>query len=127
LESKLIINGTISDADKGACFLTADLKDHFLASPMKNNEFMRIKYKYFPEAIRKQCNPDRFVSSDGYVCIRIRKGMCGLKQAAILACKHLGLSINLRCAAATLAPAPRVSGNTTLVLQNFASVLTILV
>jgi hypothetical protein len=39
LESKLIINSTISDADKGARFLTADLKDNFLASPMKNNEF----------------------------------------------------------------------------------------
>jgi hypothetical protein len=73
LESKLIINSTISDADKGARFLTADLKDHFLASPMKNNEFMRIKCKCFPEAIRKQCNLDRFVSSDGCVYIRIKK------------------------------------------------------
>jgi hypothetical protein len=50
---------------------------------------MRIKCKCFPEAIRKQCNLDRFVSSDGHVCIGIKKGMCGLKQAAILACKHL--------------------------------------
>jgi hypothetical protein len=57
--------------------------------PMKNNEFMRIKYKYFPEAIRKQYNLDRFVSSDGYIYIRIKKGMYGLKQAAILAYKHL--------------------------------------
>jgi hypothetical protein len=89
LESKLIINSTISDADNGARFLTADLKDHFLASPMKNNEFMLIKYKYFPAAIRKQYNLDRFVSSDGYIYIRIKKGMCGLKQAAILAYKHL--------------------------------------
>jgi hypothetical protein len=89
LESKLIINSTISDADKGARFLTADLKDHFLAAPMKNNEFMRIKYKYFPGAIRKQCNLDRFVSSDGCIHIRIKKGMHELKQAAILACKHL--------------------------------------
>jgi hypothetical protein len=56
---------------------------------MKNNEFMRIKYKYFPEAIRKQHNLDRFVSSDDCIYIRIKKGMCGLKQAAILACKHL--------------------------------------
>jgi hypothetical protein len=55
----------------------------------QNNKFMRIKYKYFPEAIRKQYNLDRFVSSDGHICIRIKKGMHGLKQAAILACKHL--------------------------------------
>jgi hypothetical protein len=89
LETKLIINSTISDSAKGARFLCADLKDHFLASPMKNPEFMRIKYKYFPQAIRKQYNLDRFLAPDGYIYIRIKKGMYGLKQAAILAYQHL--------------------------------------
>ena len=37
LETKLILNSTISDAHKGARFLSADLKDHFLASPMEEN------------------------------------------------------------------------------------------
>ena len=37
LEKKLISNSTISDARKGARFLSADLKDHFLASPMEGN------------------------------------------------------------------------------------------
>jgi hypothetical protein len=89
LETKLILNSTISDADKGARFLTADLKDHFLASPMKDPEFMRIKYKYFPAAIRQQYDLERFVSSDDYIYIRIKKGMYGLKQAALLAYQHL--------------------------------------
>jgi hypothetical protein len=40
LETKLVLNSTISDADKGARFLCANLKDHFLASPMKNPEYM---------------------------------------------------------------------------------------
>ena len=69
--------------------MTADLKDHFLASPMANPEFMRIRYKYFPQAIRQQYHLDRFVTTDGYIYIRIKKGMYGLKQAAILAYKHL--------------------------------------
>jgi hypothetical protein len=69
LETKLMINSTISDADKGARFFCADLKDHFLASPMKDPEFMRIRYKYFPDAIRKQYNLDRFVTSTGYIYI----------------------------------------------------------
>jgi hypothetical protein len=69
--------------------VTADLKDHFLASPMKNPEFMRIKYKYFPEAIRQQYNLDRLVTPEGYIYIRIKKGMYGLKQAALLAYQHL--------------------------------------
>jgi hypothetical protein len=89
LESKLIINSTISDADKGARFLTADLKDHFLASPMETAEFMRMKCKCFPEAIRQQCNLGGFVSPDGHICIKIKKGMHGLKQVAMLAHKHL--------------------------------------
>jgi hypothetical protein len=48
LETKLIINSTISDARRGARFLSADLKDHFLASLMRDPEYMKIKYKYFP-------------------------------------------------------------------------------
>jgi hypothetical protein len=69
LETKLILNSTISDADEGARFLCADLKDHFLASLMKDPEFMRIRYKYFPDAIRKQYNLDRFVTNTGYIYI----------------------------------------------------------
>jgi hypothetical protein len=89
LETKLLLNSTISDAHKGARFLCADLKDHFLASPMKDPEFMRIKYKYFPATIRLQYNLEQFLAQDGYVYIKIKKGMYGLKQAAILAYKHL--------------------------------------
>jgi hypothetical protein len=89
LESKLIINSTISDARRGARFLSADLKDHFLASPMKHPEYMRIKYKYFPADIRQQYQLWALVAADGYIYIRIKKGMYGLKQAALLAYQHL--------------------------------------
>jgi hypothetical protein len=51
LETKLLLNSTIPDADKGSRFMCADLKDHFLALPMKDPEFMQIKYNYFPEDI----------------------------------------------------------------------------
>jgi hypothetical protein len=89
LETKLLLNSTISDAEQGAHFLCADLKDHFLASPMANPEYMHIKYKYFPTAIRDQYNLDNLVSPDGYIYIRIKKCMYGLKQAALLAYQHL--------------------------------------
>ena len=45
LETKIIINSTISDAHQGARFMYADIKDHFLATPMKNPEYMRVNYK----------------------------------------------------------------------------------
>jgi hypothetical protein len=82
LETKLIINSTISDASRGARFLCADLKDHFLASPMKDPEFMRLKYKYFPEDIRKQYKLENFVAADDYMYIRIKK-------CSLLAYQHL--------------------------------------
>jgi hypothetical protein len=89
LETKLILNSTISYAAKGAKFHCADLKDQFLASPMKDPKFMGIKYKYFSPGMRKQCNLDTLVAPDGYIYIKIKKGMYGLKQAAILAYQHL--------------------------------------
>ena len=34
LETKVMINSVISDAKAGARFMTADIKDYFLATPM---------------------------------------------------------------------------------------------
>ena len=51
IESKLIINSTISDADQGARFVTADIKDYFLATPMARPEYMKVPAKYFPKEI----------------------------------------------------------------------------
>ena len=51
LETKIILNSVISDADNGVRFMSADKKDHFLARPMQKSEFMRVKYKYLPNDI----------------------------------------------------------------------------
>ena len=92
LETKLMLNSVISDATKGSRFLTMDIKDHFLATPMANPEYMKIPYKYFPPDIRKRYNLEDLVHN-GYIYVKIKKGMYGLKQAAILAytylCNHL--------------------------------------
>ena len=34
LETKVLINSTISNTNQGAKFTTADIKDYFLATPM---------------------------------------------------------------------------------------------
>ena len=52
---------------------------------MKENEYMRIHAKYLLDDIRLQYNIESLVDLDGYVYVRIKKGMYGLKQAAILA------------------------------------------
>ena len=84
LETKILLNSTISDADKGARFLSTDLKDFFLALPMAVAEFMRVPINKFPKDIIEKYDLMSKVHN-GYVYIRINKGMYGLKQAAILA------------------------------------------
>jgi len=42
LETKLLLNSTISDANKEARFILADIKDHFLVIPIRNSEYMCI-------------------------------------------------------------------------------------
>ena len=89
LETKLLINSVISDAKNGAKFLSCDLKDFFLATPMIKPEYMRILYKYIPQDIRDMYKLDEKVTPDGYIYIKIKKGMYGLKQAAVLAFDNL--------------------------------------
>ena len=88
LETKLLINSVISGAKQGARFLSMDLKDFFLASTMKEPEFMKIHRKYVPQDIIDKYNLEEKII-DNYVYAKIKKGMYGLKQAAILAYEHL--------------------------------------
>ena len=88
LETKLLINSVISDALNGAKFMSADLKDFFLASPMATPENMRIHRKYIPQDIIDKYHLETKFNND-YIYVKIKKGMYGLKQAAILAYEHL--------------------------------------
>ena len=51
IDTKLMVNSVISDANKGARFLGADLKDFFLGSNMTNPEYMRIPLDIFSRDI----------------------------------------------------------------------------
>lgn len=68
--------------------MSADLKDFFLSSPMHKPEYMRMQLKYIPEDIKIRYNLDT-IAHNGYVYIKINKGMYGLKQAALLAYQQL--------------------------------------
>ena len=52
LETKLLLNSTISDAYKGAQFMTLDIKDFFLQTLMERPEYMRIHSKYFSQDMK---------------------------------------------------------------------------
>ena len=65
------------------------MKDHFLGSPMERPEYMKIHISKFPPDIIEFYNLNKLVTNDGYVYVKIKKGMYGLKQAAILAYDHV--------------------------------------
>ena len=89
LETKILINSVISDAEMGAKFMSLDIKDFFLQSHLPEKEYLRIHKRYFIENFRKLYNLANIINNDGYVYCEIVKGMYGLKQAAILAYKKL--------------------------------------
>ena len=51
---------------------------------MLKTEYMQIYYIYIPEDIREQYNLYAQLAKDKYIHIYIKKGIYGLKQAAIL-------------------------------------------
>ena len=90
IDTKLHLNSVISDAHLGARYCTCDLKDFFLGSDMLVYQYMRIHRKYLtPEVIAEYGLTDAHFDSRGYIYVEIRKGMYGLKEAAILAYDQL--------------------------------------
>ena len=85
---KRFFNSILSTKD--AKFISADIKDFFLANnPLLSPEFMRIHVKFVPLEIIEQYNLRPLIHND-WLYIKITKGMCGLKQAGYLANKNLG-------------------------------------
>jgi hypothetical protein len=78
---RLLLNATVSE---GASFLTADIKDFYLGTPLEQFEYMRINLKHIPIDIQTKYNLQAF-AHNGYVLMEIRKGIYGLKQAGKLA------------------------------------------
>ena len=89
LETKILINGIISEAHLGARFMTINIKDFFLQTILEDPEYMWIHSKYFSDKFRRIYNLGNKIDADGYVYCKIRKGMYGLKQASILAYRLL--------------------------------------
>ena len=56
---------------------------------MLEQEYMRLHLRHIPEDIQKRYNIDSLVHTDNYVYVKIKKGMYGLKQAAVLAYTNL--------------------------------------
>jgi hypothetical protein len=79
---KLLFNSVISTPD--ARFMTIDLKDFYLETPMERFEYMRIPVNVIPDDLMELYNLAGLVHNGG-VYVEIRRGMYGLPQAGRIA------------------------------------------
>ena len=92
LTVKLLLNSVVSTP--GAEFMTIDIKDFYLNTPMPRYEYMRLKLNNPPANFVAQNGLTAKVNADGYVYVKIRRGMYGLPQAGLLAQKLLEKRLN---------------------------------
>jgi hypothetical protein len=86
LTVKILINSIISTA--GAKFMTMDIKDFYLNTPMARYKYMQLRIADMPDNVIKHCLRDK-ATPDGYIYCEIQKGMYGLPQAGIIALQLL--------------------------------------
>jgi hypothetical protein len=80
--AKLLFNSVISTPD--AKFMTGDLKDFYLGTPMERYEYMRVPLHMLPASIIEEYNLTPLIHN-GFVYVEIRRGMYGLPQAGKIA------------------------------------------
>ena len=79
---KLLLNIVISSI--WAKFMTADMKNFFLNTPMEEPEYMKIPVRLIPDEIKVKYKVSEFEHA-GCIYVKINKGMYGLAQAGLLA------------------------------------------
>ena len=80
--AKILLNSVLST--QNARFMTIDIKDFYLNTPMDRYEYMKIPISVIPDDIKAQYKLEPLVT-DGHVYVEIRKGMYGLPQAGRIA------------------------------------------
>jgi hypothetical protein len=79
---KILLNSVISTSD--ARFMTFDLKDFYLNTPMEQYEYMHIPVAIIPDSIMTEYKLALLINHD-HVYVEIHKGMYGLPQAGRIA------------------------------------------
>ncbi len=92
LVAKILFNSVISTP--GARFMTMDVGNFYLNTPLPRPEFLRIHIDDIPEEIIQQYGLRSKVTAKGFVYVRATKGMYGLPQAGLLANELLEKRLN---------------------------------
>ena len=92
LVAKMLFNSVISTA--GAKFMTMDISNFYLNTPLPRPEFIRINLKDIPEEVIIEYDLKKKATSNGSIYIRAQRGMYGLPQAGLLANELLEKRLN---------------------------------
>ena len=92
LVAKMLMNSVIST--KGAKFMTMDISNFYLMTPLKRPEYVKIKISDIPAEIIKEYELNDKVTEKGYIYIQANRGMYGLPQSGLLANQLLEKRLN---------------------------------
>jgi hypothetical protein len=87
LVAKILFNSVISTPN--AKFMTIDISNFYLNTPLKRPEYLRVRLADLPEEIVKEYRLAAKVNHKGFVFIKVSKGMYGQPQAGLLAINEL--------------------------------------
>ena len=85
--SKCLFNSVVSTPSE-KCVL-ADIENFYLNNTLPDPEYMRFHITNIPQEIIDEYNLLNIVDNQGYVYVKIFKGIYGLKQAGIIALRSL--------------------------------------
>ena len=83
---KILLNSVIST--RGAKFMSIDIKNFYLATPMERYEYLKLKLCNIPEEIIKEYNLLHIATRDKSVYVEVRKGMYGVTTAGRYHCER---------------------------------------
>ena len=80
---KLVLNSIVSTPN--AKFVTIEIKDFNLNTPMAQSEYMRLKLSNLPGSVVQHCNLAEKTTRYVYVYVDIKRGTYGLPQVGLIA------------------------------------------
>lgn len=92
LVAKILFNSVIST--KGARFMTIDISNFYLNTPLKRPEYLKVKLSDLPTEIIQQYQLKEKANKNGFVFFEVTQGMYGLPQAGLIANEELEKRLN---------------------------------
>ncbi len=92
LVAKMLFNSVISM--KGTRFMTMDISNFYLMTPLHRSEFIRMKISNIPDEVIEEYKLREKATKNGSIYIKAKRGMYGLPQSGLLANKLLEKRLN---------------------------------